>query len=178
MYSSMIGGMLGSWAACVVIPLDWNRPWQYWPIPNSVGTIAGSILGVIIGFLFLCPILSHIGGGGSSAEPRTPVKTPAKSTNIIGGSAGKKANGSPLKISKKALEKSPKRERSAKEGSPVKKASKTTDKSTIVPSTPRRGREKSPSPSKKASSTPKKKKSPSPSKRRTSSRVGTPRKSA
>ncbi|CAH1365232.1 unnamed protein product [Tenebrio molitor] len=33
--------LLGAWLGAIVIPLDWNRPWQNWPIPTSVGTILG-----------------------------------------------------------------------------------------------------------------------------------------
>jgi hypothetical protein len=27
---------LANWVGSVVIPLDWNRSWQKWPIPNSI----------------------------------------------------------------------------------------------------------------------------------------------
>ncbi|XP_035793678.1 phosphatidylinositol-glycan biosynthesis class F protein-like [Anopheles albimanus] len=36
-----IGVLLGAWAASVVAPLDWDRPWQIYPIPNYVGCIVG-----------------------------------------------------------------------------------------------------------------------------------------
>uniref|UniRef100_A0A2M4BXQ3 Putative ethanolamine-p-transferase gpi11/pig-f n=1 Tax=Anopheles marajoara TaxID=58244 RepID=A0A2M4BXQ3_9DIPT len=36
-----IGVLLGAWSASVVAPLDWDRPWQVYPIPNYVGCIIG-----------------------------------------------------------------------------------------------------------------------------------------
>ena len=27
--------LLGS---CIVVPLDWNRPWQRWPLPQTIGS--------------------------------------------------------------------------------------------------------------------------------------------
>lgn len=148
LYSSMIGGMLGCWAACVVIPLDWNRPWQYWPIPNSVGTMVGSILGVIVGFLFLCPVLGQLGGGGV-----VPPRTPAKSKSL-----------------KKSKTATPVKQSSVK-GSPSKRSKSPVKAKPAV--TPRRGRKEKNEDEEK---TPRKK-TPSPVKqRRTSSRIGTPRK--
>ena len=149
LYSSMIGGMLGCWAACVVIPLDWNRPWQYWPIPNSVGTMVGSILGVIVGFLFLCPVLGQLGGGGV-----VPPRTPAKSKSL-----------------KKSKTATPVKQSSSVKGSPSKRSKSPVKAKPAV--TPRRGRKEKNEDEEK---TPRKK-TPSPVKqRRTSSRIGTPRK--
>lgn len=31
--------VIGCWIGCIVIPLDWGRSWQLWPVPNI---IAGS----------------------------------------------------------------------------------------------------------------------------------------
>ncbi|XP_063921480.1 phosphatidylinositol-glycan biosynthesis class F protein [Zophobas morio] len=33
--------LFGAWLGAIAIPLDWNRPWQTWPIPCCVGTILG-----------------------------------------------------------------------------------------------------------------------------------------
>ncbi|XP_055627621.1 uncharacterized protein LOC129769395 [Toxorhynchites rutilus septentrionalis] len=38
-----IGVILGAWAASVVAPLDWDRPWQVYPVPNVVGAILGAL---------------------------------------------------------------------------------------------------------------------------------------
>lgn len=34
--------LFGAWLGAVVIPLDWDRPWQVWPIPCSLGALIGS----------------------------------------------------------------------------------------------------------------------------------------
>ncbi|CAF4959125.1 unnamed protein product [Pieris macdunnoughi] len=34
----------GAWIGAVVIPLDWNTPWQQWPIPCYLGAIGGYLL--------------------------------------------------------------------------------------------------------------------------------------
>ncbi|XP_015179128.1 PREDICTED: phosphatidylinositol-glycan biosynthesis class F protein [Polistes dominula] len=33
--------LLGSWLGAIVIPLDWDRPWQVWPIPCVIGALLG-----------------------------------------------------------------------------------------------------------------------------------------
>ncbi|XP_058458901.1 uncharacterized protein LOC131435243 [Malaya genurostris] len=40
--NNCIGVILGAWGASVVAPLDWDRPWQVYPVPNVVGAIGGS----------------------------------------------------------------------------------------------------------------------------------------
>ncbi|XP_043667734.1 phosphatidylinositol-glycan biosynthesis class F protein [Vespula pensylvanica] len=32
---------LGTWLGAIVIPLDWDRPWQVWPIPCVMGALLG-----------------------------------------------------------------------------------------------------------------------------------------
>lgn len=32
---------VGTWFGAFVIPLDWDRPWQVWPIPCSLGAMLG-----------------------------------------------------------------------------------------------------------------------------------------
>ncbi|XP_026755510.2 phosphatidylinositol-glycan biosynthesis class F protein [Galleria mellonella] len=34
----------GAWLGAVVIPLDWNTPWQQWPVPCYLGAISGYLL--------------------------------------------------------------------------------------------------------------------------------------
>lgn len=41
--------IIGSWVSCFVIPLDWDRSWQAWPIPIIVGSYIGAFLGYSIG---------------------------------------------------------------------------------------------------------------------------------
>lgn len=38
---SALGALIGAWAGSVVVPLDWDRDWQAYPIPNVVGAFAG-----------------------------------------------------------------------------------------------------------------------------------------
>ncbi|KAI4488530.1 hypothetical protein M0802_011533 [Mischocyttarus mexicanus] len=33
--------LLGTWLGAIVIPLDWDRPWQVWPIPCVTGALLG-----------------------------------------------------------------------------------------------------------------------------------------
>ncbi|XP_062542623.1 uncharacterized protein LOC134210565 [Armigeres subalbatus] len=40
--NNCIGVVLGAWGASVVAPLDWDRPWQVYPVPNVVGAIGGA----------------------------------------------------------------------------------------------------------------------------------------
>ncbi|AAS50307.1 AAL059Wp [Eremothecium gossypii ATCC 10895] len=36
---------VGCWISCLAIPLDWDRPWQEWPIPLVVGAQLGAMFG-------------------------------------------------------------------------------------------------------------------------------------
>ena len=39
---------IGGWVSCVVIPLDWDRDWQAWPVPVVVGMYLGAFIGYSI----------------------------------------------------------------------------------------------------------------------------------
>ncbi|KAJ1728249.1 Glycosylphosphatidylinositol (GPI) anchor assembly protein [Coemansia biformis] len=41
--------MLFAWSAALFIPMDWDRPWQKWPIP----IVGGAYLGNLVGLLFV-----------------------------------------------------------------------------------------------------------------------------
>ncbi|AQZ11185.1 GPI11 (YDR302W) [Zygosaccharomyces parabailii] len=41
--------VVGAWTSCIVIPLDWDRYWQTWPIPVVVGGYLGALIGYSIG---------------------------------------------------------------------------------------------------------------------------------
>lgn len=41
--------VIGGWLSCVVIPLDWDRDWQAWPIPVVIGSYLGAFLGYSLG---------------------------------------------------------------------------------------------------------------------------------
>lgn len=36
--------LFGAWLGAVVIPLDWDKPWQVWPIPCSLGALFGYLI--------------------------------------------------------------------------------------------------------------------------------------
>lgn len=42
----------GAWFGCFVMPLDWDRWWQKWPISCVFGALIGLIIGSIKPFLF------------------------------------------------------------------------------------------------------------------------------
>jgi phosphatidylinositol glycan class F len=45
LYVMVMSTLLGAWLGAVPIPLDWNRPWQVWPMPCCCGAVLGSLLG-------------------------------------------------------------------------------------------------------------------------------------
>lgn len=57
--NSIVGVILGAWGASIVAPLDWDREWQAYPIPNMIGALMGLILGNIYsaGYIILTPII-------------------------------------------------------------------------------------------------------------------------
>ena len=48
LYFQSAGPILGSWASAIVIPLDWDRPWQIWPIPCVIGALVGYTLSILL----------------------------------------------------------------------------------------------------------------------------------
>lgn len=40
-----MGALLGCWAGAIPIGLDWERPWQAWPLTPAYGALSGYILG-------------------------------------------------------------------------------------------------------------------------------------
>ena len=61
LYAPMLGAWLGAW----VVPLDWRRTWQAWPIP----CFAGALLGYFAGTVHL--VISFV-----QAERRMPKPSP------------------------------------------------------------------------------------------------------
>lgn len=43
--------VLGAWIGAIPIPLDWDRPWQVWPISCTYGAIGGYLLGLFFAFM-------------------------------------------------------------------------------------------------------------------------------
>ncbi|KFP02941.1 phosphatidylinositol-glycan biosynthesis class F protein [Calypte anna] len=48
-----ICSILGAWFGAFPIPLDWDRPWQVWPISCSLGATFGYLAGLIIAPLWI-----------------------------------------------------------------------------------------------------------------------------
>ena len=44
------GAALGAWAGAMPIPLDWDRPWQRWPVSCVLGTAMGAMAGSTVGW--------------------------------------------------------------------------------------------------------------------------------
>lgn len=42
------GALLGGWGSTLCGPLDWNTPWQRWPIASSYGVCVGGALGCVL----------------------------------------------------------------------------------------------------------------------------------
>ncbi|XP_072023964.1 phosphatidylinositol-glycan biosynthesis class F protein-like [Amphiura filiformis] len=47
----VVGSLFGAWLGAVPIPLDWDRPWQIWPVSCSIGALWGHTLGHIAGLI-------------------------------------------------------------------------------------------------------------------------------
>lgn len=51
-YGAAAGAWAGAWFGAVPIPLDWDRPWQQWPITILVGAYIGTAVGTLYGSLY------------------------------------------------------------------------------------------------------------------------------
>ncbi|GIY11158.1 phosphatidylinositol-glycan biosynthesis class F protein [Caerostris darwini] len=51
LHSIILWTVIGAWVGAFPIPLDWDRPWQKWPITCCIGASLGnSVIHLIIGF--------------------------------------------------------------------------------------------------------------------------------
>ncbi|XP_068973422.1 phosphatidylinositol-glycan biosynthesis class F protein isoform X1 [Bombus flavifrons] len=50
--------LLGTWLGAIVIPLDWDRPWQAWPIPCVLGALLGYTVAHFITLVKILPMLA------------------------------------------------------------------------------------------------------------------------
>ncbi|CAG8506653.1 35474_t:CDS:2 [Gigaspora margarita] len=64
-YYTTVATVVGAWLGAIVIPLDWDRPWQVWPIPCVIGGFVGHIVGSIIS-LFVC----YFSGEGDNIQKK------------------------------------------------------------------------------------------------------------
>ena len=48
---AVFGALLGAWGGAIPIPLDWDRPWQVWPVSCTYGLVFGHLAGAIAGLV-------------------------------------------------------------------------------------------------------------------------------
>ncbi|KAF9924755.1 hypothetical protein BGZ65_008167 [Modicella reniformis] len=51
LYCQGMMAIFGAWLGSIVIPLDWDRPWQVWPVPCVLGAILFYSIGAIVGLV-------------------------------------------------------------------------------------------------------------------------------
>ncbi|XP_062216906.1 uncharacterized protein LOC133917003 [Phragmites australis] len=47
------GAVIGAWLGTWPMPLDWERPWQEWPICVTCGAVAGHLIGMVVSFVLI-----------------------------------------------------------------------------------------------------------------------------
>nr|PNR49715.1 hypothetical protein PHYPA_011611 [Physcomitrium patens] len=47
------GAVIGAWIGAFPMPLDWERPWQEWPISCTYGAVGGYLIGLTVSMLLL-----------------------------------------------------------------------------------------------------------------------------
>ncbi|XP_068342029.1 PIGF/3-ketodihydrosphingosine reductase fusion protein [Pyrus communis] len=55
------GAIIGAWFGAFPMPLDWERPWQEWPICVSYGAIVGYLVGIVASLGFIL-VRQHVKG--------------------------------------------------------------------------------------------------------------------
>lgn len=53
LYVNGLGAAVGAWLGAFPIPLDWDRPWQAWPITCCVGAVLGGLAASLCSFLLI-----------------------------------------------------------------------------------------------------------------------------
>ncbi|KAI7903699.1 GPI biosynthesis protein Pig-F [Cokeromyces recurvatus] len=51
-YAQAICALSGAWIGAIVLPLDWDREWQAWPISCVISTYVGHSVGVLAAFIW------------------------------------------------------------------------------------------------------------------------------
>uniref|UniRef100_A0A0D3FDC1 Uncharacterized protein n=1 Tax=Oryza barthii TaxID=65489 RepID=A0A0D3FDC1_9ORYZ len=59
------GAVIGAWLGAWPMPLDWERPWQEWPISVTYGSVAGHLIGMAIS---LALVVTHKRRGRAKAD--------------------------------------------------------------------------------------------------------------
>jgi len=50
----IIGTLFGTWVAAIPLALDWDRPWQAWPLLPAYGAVFGHIVGAWYALVYIC----------------------------------------------------------------------------------------------------------------------------
>lgn len=51
-YAQAVCALSGAWIGAIVLPLDWDRDWQAWPISCVIATYVGHSVGVLAAFVW------------------------------------------------------------------------------------------------------------------------------
>lgn len=51
--------LMGTWLGAIAIPLDWDRPWQAWPIPCVTSALIGYTLAHFFTLIGMLPIMKN-----------------------------------------------------------------------------------------------------------------------
>lgn len=51
-YAQAVCALSGAWIGAIVLPLDWDRDWQAWPISCIISTYVGHSVGVLAAFVW------------------------------------------------------------------------------------------------------------------------------
>jgi len=86
----VIGTMVGCWCGCIPIALDWDRPWQAWPLTPSYGSVLGYVLGSLYALVVssVLSLASHDDARSGSVSsdtvkrPLVPGKSAPKKTKL------------------------------------------------------------------------------------------------
>lgn len=145
LFYSILALLVGNWAACAIVPLDWNVPWQVWPIPNAM---LGSVFYLIATLLVGCacckakyvPIVEVEARMGRKTSGKAAAKSKEETVKSEKKEMVKSEKETPASTPRRAAaaKKSPKRASRASSKSPAakKKASPSRARSASKTKTP------------------------------------------
>lgn len=68
LYLNSVCSLAGAWLGAVPLPLDWDRPWQAWPITSCLGAVAGHVAGNVLGACRVWPKLANLNNSYSKRK--------------------------------------------------------------------------------------------------------------
>jgi len=68
LYLNSVCSLAGAWLGAVPLPLDWDRPWQAWPITCCLGAVAGHVAGNVLGACRVWPKLANLNNSHSKRK--------------------------------------------------------------------------------------------------------------